>query len=82
MTFYVVLPILNQDMVGELDIPDPVHTDPIYGAFIDVTECSELLSHPLQKIIGTSIFFERAGWYPSVLNFHIRTLPVEIRSTN
>src|SRR6266571_4209580 len=74
VTFYVVLPVLNEHMVRKLDIPDRIHVGPIHGGLVDVTEDSELTTHPVEEVDSDSIFLFRAGRNASVFEFHSRTL--------
>ena len=61
-------------MVRKLDVPDRIHAGPIHGGLVDVTEDSELTTHPVQEVVSDSIFLLRAGRYASVFEFHICAL--------
>src|SRR6266487_2187788 len=74
LTFYVVLPVLNEHVVRKLDVPDRIHAGPIHGGLVDVTEDSELTTHPVQEVVSDSIFLLRARRYASVFDFHICAL--------
>ncbi|MGD0965745.1 MAG: hypothetical protein ABSA57_17800 [Candidatus Acidiferrales bacterium] len=74
LTLYVVLPVLNQHMVGKLDVLDRVHAGPIHGGLEDVAEDSELSTHPVQEVVSGFIFLLRAGRCASVFDFHICAL--------
>ncbi len=71
----------------KLDVPDRIHAGPINGGLVDVTEDSELTTHPVQEVVTDSIFLLRAGRYASVFDFHICSLlpqvcgHVELRSS-
>src|SRR5580704_8949449 len=74
LTFYIVLPVLNHHMVRKLDVPDGIDIAPIHGSFEDVTEDSELTTHPVQKVFADSIFLLRAGRNATVFRLYIRPL--------
>lgn len=69
LTFYVVLPVLNEHIMRKLDVPGAIYADPICGGFVDVSEYSELASHPLQEVVSNLVFLFGAGWYASVFGF-------------
>src|SRR5579863_3760103 len=74
LTFYMVLPVFNHHMVRKLDVPDRIDGAPIHGGFENVTEDSELTTHPVHKVVTDSIFLLRAGRYASAYDFRIRFL--------
>lgn len=76
LPFYVVLPVFNEDVVRKLDVPGRIHARPIDCCLVDVTEGSELATHPVEEIVRGSIFLLRARRNASVSYFHISFVPI------
>jgi hypothetical protein len=61
-------------MVRKLDVPDRINAGPIYASLVDITEDSELATHPIQEVVSSFVVLLRTGRYASVVAFHICAL--------